>query len=129
MNPLDTVHKHIPKEATNFWHDFRTFAFKGNLIDLAIGLIIGTAFNELVQSLVKDIVMPLLGKLVGNVAFSELAWVLSSESFESLAAAEAAGVPIVKYGAFITSMIDFLILALTIFIVLKYILRHQPKEK
>ncbi len=129
MNPLDTVQKHIPKEATHFWHDFKTFAFRGNLIDLAIGLIIGTAFNELVQSLVKDIIMPVIGRLVGNVAFSELAWILSSQSFATLAEAEAAGVPIVRYGAFITSMIDFLILALTIFIVLKYILRHQPKDK
>lgn len=114
---------------TNFWAEFKAFALKGNMIDLAVGIIIGAGFNELVQSLVKDIVMPPIGKLLGNVDFSNLYIALTETHYESLQMAEKAGVPVIRYGVFITHLINFLILAFTIFLVLKLILRHVPEEK
>lgn len=117
----------MKNKAFNFWNEFREFAFKGNMVDLAVGIIIGTAFNDLVQSLVKNIIMPPIGKVLGNVDFSSLYINLSDKPFQSLQDAEKVGAPVIRYGLFISNVIDFIILALTIFLVLRFFL-GQKKE-
>lgn len=116
-------------KAKSFWDEFKSFAIKGSVVDLAVGLVIGTAFNDLVKSLVSNIIMPPIGKIIGNVDFSDLYISLSDKSFSSLAEAEAAGVPIIKYGLFISSLLDFFIMALSLFIVLKIFLRYKITNK
>ena len=113
----------------NFLQEFKSFALKGNLIDLAVGIIIGTAFNAVVNSVVNDIIMPIFGKLIGNVDFNNLAIILSSQKFENLDAATEAGVAIIRYGTFINEIVNFLIIALSVFIALKFVLKHVPEEK
>lgn len=122
--------KTSPKEEiSEFWNDFREFAFKGNVIDLAVGVIVATAFNKIVQSLTNDIIMPIFGKVLGNAAFSELYINLSSTDYATLAEATAAGAPVIKYGLFLTSILDFLIITLSLFIALRVILYSKRKEK
>ncbi len=116
-------------KAKNFWDEFKSFAIKGSVVDLAVGLVIGTAFNDLVKSLVANIIMPPIGKLIGNVDFSNLYFGLTEKSYPTLAAAEAAGVPVIKYGAFISSFLDFFIMALSLFVVLKIFLRYKFEER
>ncbi len=99
--------------------EFKEFAMKGNVVDLAVGVIIGGAFGKIVDSLVKDIVMPMMGRLLGGVDFKHLYLDLGSKTFETLEAAEKAGAPIVKYGAFINTMVDFIIIAFAIFVAIK----------
>lgn len=101
--------------------EFRAFAFKGNMIDMAVGIIIGAAFGRVVQSLVRDVIMPPLGLAIGGVDFSELAVVLKE------AAGDAAAVTI-GYGAFIQTLVDFLIVALAIFVAIRVINSMQRKE-
>jgi large conductance mechanosensitive channel len=103
--------------------EFKEFAMKGNVVDMAVGVIIGAAFGKIVASLVADIIMPPIGLLMGKVDFSSLFVSLSGESYPSLAAAKAAGAPTLNYGLFINSIIDFTILAFAIFIVVKQINR------
>lgn len=109
--------------------EFKKFALRGNVIDLAIGVIIGTAFGKIVSSLVSDIIMPPLGLLLGKVDFSNLFVNLTREKFTSLADAQAAGAPTINYGLFINSIIDFVILALVIFLMVRTINRLTVKEK
>ena len=112
----------------SFISDFKAFAIKGNMIDLAVGVIIGGAFGKIVDSLVKDIIMPPIGMLLGGVDFKQLYINLGTKSFETLEAAEKAGAPLIKYGAFINVMVDFTILALVIFIIISQInkLKKSP---
>jgi large conductance mechanosensitive channel len=112
-----------------FIQEFKAFALKGSLIDLAVGIIIGTAFNAVVNSLVNDIIMPIFGKLIGNVDFNNLVIILSRQKFETLAAAQEAGVAIIRYGTFINEIVNFVIVALSIFVALKFVFRHVPEEK
>jgi large conductance mechanosensitive channel len=120
---------HHAAHVHGFWNEFKAFAFKGNMIDLAVGIIIGAAFNQLVQSLVNDIVMPPIGLMLGNVDFTQLYVDLSGKGYESLKAAEAAGAPVIRYGAFFTEVINFLILAVTVFMVVKLVMRNRPVEE
>ena len=110
--------------------EFKQFAIKGNMIDLAVGMIIGTAFNKLVSSLVNDMIMPLLGLLTGKIDFAKLYIALDGKEYESLAAAEELGVACFKYGAFIAGLIDFIIMAFVVFLFVKWInkLRDMNKE-
>jgi len=117
------------KHAHSFWDDFRTFAFQGDVIDLAVGIIIGGAFNKIVQSLTNDIVMPVFGKILGNADFSNLFINLSDKPYNTLAEATAAGAPVIRYGAFITDVIDFFIIALSLYIFLKIVLKKKNQEK
>ena len=97
--------------------EFKEFAMRGNVIDLAVGIIIGAAFGRIVTSLVNDIIMPPIGLLMGNVDFSNLFVNLDmNQSFASVAEAEAAGAPIIKYGLFINTVLDFVIVAFAIFL-------------
>lgn len=109
----------------SFVSEFKEFAVKGNVVDMAVGVIIGGAFGKIVSSLVNDVVMPIVGKLVGGVDFSNLYINLGSGEFDSLAAAEKAGAPLVKYGVFINTALDFLIVAFVIFMAIKAINRMK----
>ena len=105
--------------------EFKEFAIKGNVIDMAVGIIIGAAFGKIVSSLVSDIMMPPLGKLMGNVDFSNLFICLSAEQYSTLEAAKAAGVATINYGIFINAIIDFIIVAFAIFMLVKQVNRFK----
>lgn len=109
--------------------EFKEFALKGNVMDLAVGVIIGGAFGKIVSSLVSDIIMPLVGMLLGNVDFTNLFITLGSGSFKTIEEAKAAGVATLNYGIFINNIIDFLIIAFSIFIVLKQINKFSKKKE
>ena len=113
------------------WKEFKEFAMKGNVIDLAIGVVIGGAFGKIVTSLVNDIIMPVVGSLVGKVDFSNLYINLSGQQFNSLQEAQAAGAATINYGLFLNNLINFLIIAFSIFIVIKQInkLKNFTKKK
>jgi large conductance mechanosensitive channel len=99
--------------------EFRAFIARGNVMDLAVGIIIGAAFTAIVNSLVADLVNPLVGIFTGGVDFSNLFVALSTESYPTVAAAEAAGVAVFRYGSFITAVINFLIIAWVVFLLVK----------
>lgn len=103
--------------------DFREFAIKGNVVDLAVGLIIGAAFGRIVSSLVDDVIMPPIGLLLGQVDFSDLFINLSRSDFASLTAARAAGAPVIAYGSFINTVINFVIIAFAVFLLVKQVNR------
>ncbi|HQA95034.1 MAG TPA: large-conductance mechanosensitive channel protein MscL [Thermotogota bacterium] len=105
--------------------EFMTFIKRGNVIDLAIGIIIGGAFGKIVSSLVNDIIMPPIGLLIGNVDFSNLFISLNGTFYKSLAEAKAAGAPTMNVGLFINSVIDFLIIAFVIFLIVKQLNKIQ----
>jgi len=109
-------------------HEFKTFAMRGNVVDLAIGVVIGAAFGKIVNSLVNDILMPPLGKLLGGVDFGQLYINLGEVSYDTLEAAEKAGAPLIKYGAFINTVVDFAIVAFAIFMVIKLINRLKREK-
>lgn len=112
----------------SFIQEFKEFAIKGNVVDLAVAVIIGGAFGKIVDSLVKDIVMPLVGALLGGVDFKHLYLNLGSQTYTTLAEAEAAGAPLVKYGAFINTTIDFLIISFAIFVAIKALSKLKRAE-
>jgi large conductance mechanosensitive channel len=103
--------------------EFRDFAVKGNAVDMAVGLVIGVAFGKVVTSLVSDIIMPPVGLLMGKVDFSSLFVSLSSTQYDTLKAAKDAGAATINYGAFINTVIDFVIVAFAIFLVVRQINR------
>lgn len=105
--------------------EFKEFAMKGNVLDMAIGIVIGAAFGKIVSSFVTDILMPPLGLLLGNVDFSNLFINLSGAAYATLAEAKAAGAPTLNYGLFINSVIDFVIVAFAIFLVVKQVNRMR----
>jgi large conductance mechanosensitive channel len=105
------------------WKEFREFAIRGNVVDLAVGLVIGAAFGKIVSSFVADILMPPVGLLLGKVDFSSLFIDLSGQSHPSLAAAKAAGAPTLNYGVFLNTVLDFLIIAFAIFVLVKQVNR------
>jgi large conductance mechanosensitive channel len=121
------------KIVNRFFNDFKSFALKGNVVDLAVGVIIGAAFGKIVTSLVDDIIMPPLGLLIGKVDFSELFWVLHApesapEVFKTIDAAKKAGAVTLNYGLFINTVLQFLIVAFAIFIIIKQISRLQRNQ-
>jgi large conductance mechanosensitive channel len=108
--------------------EFKEFAMRGNVVDFAVGIIIGAAFGKIVTSLVNDIIMPPIGLLLGKVDFRELFINLSGESYPSLAAAEQAGAPVIRYGMFINTLLDFLLIAFAIFLLVRIINRIRRTE-
>ncbi len=108
---------------------FKKFALRGNIIDLAIGIIIGSAFSNIVSSFVSDILMPPIGLLLGNADFSDFFINLSGGRYESLAAAEEAGAATINYGLFFNTIIDFIIIALALFLIVRQINRLERKEE
>jgi large conductance mechanosensitive channel len=107
--------------------EFKEFAIKGNVVDLAVAVIIGGAFGKIVTSFVSDIVMPPLGMAMGKVNFTDLFIDLSGKGFTSLKAAKDAGAPVISYGVFINTIIDFTIIAFVIFLVIKQINRMKKE--
>ncbi len=107
------------------WNEFKKFAMRGNVIDLAIGVIIGSAFGKIISSFVSDVIMPLIGLLIGKVDFSSLFINLGAEKYSTLAEAQAAGAPTLNYGIFINAVVDFLIVAFVIFLVVRGINKLQ----
>ena len=107
--------------------EFKEFAMRGNVLDMAIGIIIGAAFGRIISSIVNDILMPPIGLLLGKVDFSNLFVNLSGGSFPSMAAAKAAGAATINYGLFLNTVIDFLIVAFVIFLLIKQVNRFNRK--
>ena len=106
--------------------EFKEFAMRGNVLDMAVGIIVGAAFGKIITSFVGDILMPPLGLLLGKVDFSNLFISLSGQ-YPSLAAAKAAGAPTINYGMFLNTVLDFLIVAFAIFLLIRQVNRFMPK--
>lgn len=109
--------------------EFKEFAMRGNVLDMAIGIVIGVAFGKIVTSFVNDIVMPPIGLLFGKVDFSNLFIDLSGKSYATLAEAKAAGAATVKYGLFLNTVVDFIIVAFVIFMLVRQINRMKRQEE
>jgi large conductance mechanosensitive channel len=109
--------------------EFREFAMRGNVVDMAIGIIIGAAFGRVVTSLVADVIMPPIGLLMGNVDFSNLFVSLSGATYDTLALAEEAGAPVIKYWVFAQTVLDFLIVAFVIFLLVRGMNRLKRREE
>ncbi len=111
-------------------NEFKTFALKGSVLDLAIGIIIGAAFNSVVRSFVDDLVMPPIGFLIGEVDFREFFIVFGPEKYETLSEAQSAGAAVISYGVFINALISFLITAIAVFFLVKAVnVMREKKEK
>ncbi len=111
------------------WREFKEFALRGNILDMAIGIIIGIAFGTIITSLVKDIIMPPIGLLLGGIDFSNLFINLSGTTYSSLTEAQAAGAPTINYGVFINTIISFLIVLFALFLLVRQINRLQRKKE
>ena len=109
--------------------EFKEFALKGNVMDMAVGIIIGGAFGKIIASLVNDVLMPVVGLALGGVSFADLYTALDGNSYESLAAAEEAGAAIMKYGSFMQNIVDFVIIAFVIFMMVKAMNNMRKKEE
>ena len=109
--------------------EFKDFAMRGNVVDMAVGIIIGGAFGKIVTGVVNDIIMPPIGLLLGKVDFSSLFINISGKPYESLAAAKAAGAATINYGLFLNTVIDFLIVAFVIFQMIRLMNRMQKKPE
>jgi large conductance mechanosensitive channel len=105
--------------------EFKEFAMRGNVLDMAVGIIIGAAFGRIVSSMVDDVLMPPIGRLLGGVDFSNFFVALNGETYPTLAAAKEAGVATINYGLFLNTVINFLIVAFAIFILVKQVNRLQ----
>ena len=117
------------KKAKGFLSNFKEFATKGNVIDMAVGVTVATAFTKIVNSLVSDIITPLLAVITDKLDFSNLYITLDGIKYESIEAAKASGTAIINYGAFITNVVNFLIVALSLFIFLKVFLKSLLRKK
>ena len=112
-----------------FWKEFRDFIVRGNLVEIAVAFVMGAAFGAVVNSFIFDIIMPPLGKLVGNVDFSNLFVVLGPEKYSSAEAARAAGAPAIYYGRFINNLVNFLVIAFVMFLLVRLVIKmRKPKE-
>ena len=109
--------------------EFKKFIMRGNVVDMAVGIIIGAAFATVIQSLVDDIIMPPIGMLVGGVDFTNLFITLGQGSYDSLAAAQEAGAATINYGLFINNLISFLIVGFAVFLLIKAVNRLKPEEE
>jgi large conductance mechanosensitive channel len=112
-----------------FFDELKAFIMRGNVVDMAVGIIIGLAFGNIVNSLVNDVIMPPIGLILGNLDFSNLFLNLSGKPAESLQAAVTAGIPVVKYGLFINTVINFLIIAIVVYFIVRLINSLQKPIK
>ena len=110
------------------WREFREFAMRGNVVDLAVGIILGVAFTTIVNSLVNDLIMPPIGLLLGGIDFSDFFVTLKGGSYPTLAAAKAGGAVTMNYGLFVNAVIRFVIVAFAVFILIKQINRLKREE-
>jgi large conductance mechanosensitive channel len=111
------------------FQEFKKFAMRGNVLDLAVGVIIGAAFGKVVGSFVEDIIMPPIGRLLGHVDFSNLFVSLNGTHYDTLALAKAAAAPTVNYGLFLNTIINFLIVALAVFLLVQQVNRWGKKPE
>jgi large conductance mechanosensitive channel len=111
------------------WADFRKFVARGNVLDLAVAVIIGGAFGAIVTSLVNDVVMPPIGLILGHVDFKDLFVTLNGQSYPTLAAAKAASAPVIAYGQFLNTVINFLIVAFVVFVLVRQVSKLQRKPE
>jgi large conductance mechanosensitive channel len=111
------------------FQEFKKFAMRGNVLDMAVGIIIGAAFKDVVSAFTNGVMMPPVGLLMGGVDFSNLFVALSGGGFETLAAAEEAGVAVIKYGSFINTLIDFVIVAFAVFLLVRGVNALQKEEE
>lgn len=119
--------KKVNEKTKSFWEEFKAFAIKGNAVDLALGMVIGSAFTSIVNSLVTDILTPLIGAITGGLDYSEWFVSLDGSNYATLAEAQENGAAILSYGNFLTALINFAIVSLTIFIIFKKILVSHKK--
>src|SRR5687767_10416451 len=110
------------------WKEFRAFVLRGNVLDLAVAVVVGAAFGRIVTSLVEDILMPPLGLVLGGVDFTNLFLDLSGRGYATLAEAKEAGAPTLRYGLFLNHLVSFLIVAFAVFLVVKQASRFVPTE-
>ncbi len=108
--------------------EFKEFAMRGNMVDLAVGVIIGAAFGKIVSSLVDDVIMPVIGLLVGKVDFTNLFVTLSGQAFNTLEEAKKAGAATLNYGLFINNVVNFVIVALSIFLMIRALMKFKLHE-
>ena len=106
--------------------EWKSFVLRGNIIDMSVGVIVGAAFSKIVSSFTSDILMPPLGMMIGKLDFSNFFISLSGTEYATLAAAKEAGAPVIAYGAFLNTCLDFLIMATAIFILIKQVSRFMP---
>jgi large conductance mechanosensitive channel len=125
MLDLQAIINHGRKLNMSMLQEFRDFALKGNVIDLAVGVIIGAAFGKIVTSVVNNVMMPVLGLLLGRIDFSNLFVVLNGQHVASLREAADKGVPVLAYGLFINTVIEFSIIAFCLFILIKQVNRFK----
>lgn len=116
------------KEGANMLKEFKKFALRGNMIDLAVGIIIGGAFNSIVNSLVNDVIMPLLGVFTKNINFSNWFIALDGKDYSSLQVAEEAGAAVVKHGLFLSNILNFIIMAFVVFLIVRWINKLRKPE-
>jgi large conductance mechanosensitive channel len=107
--------------------EFRDFALRGNVLELAVAVVLGAAFGKIVTSFVDDIIMPPLGLMLGGMDFRELFWDLSGRDYPTLAAAQAAGAAVIRYGLFLNAVVAFVIVAFALFLVIRQVNRFVPK--
>ena len=119
------THSEVGQEMSGFFQEFKEFAMRGNVVDLAVGIVIGVAFGAIVNSLVEDIIMPPIGLIMGNVDFANLFINLSGQDYASLTA----GAPVIAYGSFINAVLNFIIVAFAIFLVVKGMNRLRRKQE
>jgi large conductance mechanosensitive channel len=126
----DDEQRSTAPEERGMWKEFREFVNKGNAIDLAVGVVVGAAFGKIVNSLVADLIMPIVSLATGRIRLEDLFVQLSPGEFATLEAAREAGVPVVAYGAFINVVVEFMIVAFSIFLVVRQVNRWRgaPKE-
>ncbi|MBQ3108582.1 MAG: large conductance mechanosensitive channel protein MscL, partial [Clostridia bacterium] len=112
------------------WKDFKAFAFKGNVVDMAVGVMIGGAFGKIVTSVVNDLFMPVISLITGNIDFNNLFVAMDGNTYATVDAATEAGVAVFKYGTFISTVVDFLLMAICVFAFVKLISKmHKKKEE
>ena len=126
---LKELKEKAEKKSKSFLTEFKQFATKGNVIDMAIGVIIGTAFTKIVNSLVNDVITPSLSILTGKIDFSSLFVALDGVKYETIDAAKEAGATIINYGQFLTNVVDFLMVALCLFIFFKVFFKARRKKE
>ena len=118
------------EEKKGMVQEFKEFIMRGNVMDMAVGVIIGGAFQAIIKSLVDDVIMPVIGAITGGIDFTNMYVSLDGNAYESYAAAKEAGAAVLGYGAFITAVINFLLMAIVIFLVVKGINKmHKPKAE
>jgi large conductance mechanosensitive channel len=120
------THAHTPQQEVEVFNDFKKFINQGNVLELAVGFIIATAFAAVIKSLVDNVIMPPIGALLGGIDFSSLYINLSGTSYKSYADALAAGAPVIGYGVFINTIITFIIVAFIVFLIVRAYNRSRP---